>query len=369
MFGFHVSREWSKNRGRPTLTQHVEAARAFYTEESGGDERFAFQVFIAGPQNAKFTVDDQEMKELCGYINACNAENRPTWGVAHGTYIDSPWNYTKPSFKWLCKWIRKELKVAARCGLSGLVVHLNSHPVETVKLVAPLLLGGVYEDTEEECESNSTPPKGFMWGNAVLHQAPLLKEESCPPKQCVRIYLETPCLKLKDENSKNRTEGLVPYDSPEKLCSLMRQLKETVDPHLMYFGLCVDTAHIWSSGQKIASYEEAKDWLDRFEKEAEGVIPLGPGGGNVLMFHLNDEEHPRGSGADEHARLGMGRIWEGDADCLPRSGLQAFVDFARKWDVPMVLERKGKRGKDKTPLFSTQDALAFDIQKLKEVAP
>ena len=60
-----------------------------------------------------------------------------------------------------------------------------------------------------------------------------------------------------------------------------------------------------------------------------------------VLIHLNDSFSGLGSGADRHAPLCQGEIWgayaEGD---LRLSGLAAFVDYAVRWDVPVICERK-----------------------------
>ena len=400
MFGFHVGREWSRG-ARPQLAQEVAAARAFFDAEGGATEGggegqpFAFQVFVAGPRNMKFTADLAEAHGLRDHIRACNAEGRPTWGVAHGTYMDMPWNTDKPSHHWTTKWIRRELRRAASAGLSGLVVHLNSEPADRVLKVLPRVVPPAPQVKliEEECASGllgamlAAPeeyPEGReddegrededleRWECHIRHCAPIRparEDATSPPLDCVRLYLETPHLRLRDEQSADRTEGLVPYDTPEKLCALFSRIRETVDPSLAYFGLCIDTAHIWSCGQDIASYADAADWLRRFEKAAQGVFPLGRAEGTpAVMFHLNDEVHPIGSGADEHARLVRGAMWGKYRGEPGASGLRAFTEFAQKYNIPTVLERKGKSAaKDPDGGFTTREALASDLATLREV--
>lgn len=378
MFGFHINREWATG-ARPTLAHHVASARAFFDDEggAGGAEAgrpFAFQVFVAGPRHMRFTVAPDEARQLREYIRASNAEGRPTWGVAHGTYMDLPWNTDKPSFHWTTKWIQREVRRVASAGLSGLVVHLNSVPAAQVLQVLPLLipptptLGHMLAD-EPDPDADADNAELERWGCFIRRCAPLAGV-GAGARHCVRLYLETPHLKLAAERSPARTEGLVPYDTPEKLCELFRRIRATVDPNLTYFGLCIDTAHLWSCGQDIATREGAADWIRRFEEHARGVFELGPAGGDQVILHLNDEVHARGSGRDEHARLARGVMWGAHRDRPQASGLQPFVDFAQRWGVPTVLERKGKpAGKDPEGVgFDARAALAADLAVLRAVA-
>jgi len=378
MFGFHVSREWARG-ARPQLAQEVAAARAFYDAEGGAKEGggegqpFAFQVFVAGPRSMKFTTDVTEAHGLRDYIRASNAEGRPLWGVAHGTYMDMPWNTDKPNHHWTTKWIQRELLRAASAGLSGLVVHLNSEPADRVLNVLPWLMPAPAENLLGpmlDPDANSENAELERWACHIRHSASVesMREPgaaaTAPPRDCVRLYLETPHLRLRDEHTADRAEGLVPYDTPEKLCALFARIREAVDPDLTYFGLCVDTAHIWSCGQDVSTYAGAADWLRRFERAAQGVFPLGRTGCTpAVMFHLNDEVHPLGSGADEHARLARGAMWGKYRGEPGASGLRAFTEFAQKYGIPTVLERKGKKGAD----FTTSEALSSDLATLREV--
>ena len=54
------------------------------------------------------------------------------------------------------------------------------------------------------------------------------------------------------------------YETPQKLAAFFRKVRE-VDPELQEFGLCIDTAHLWSCGVDIASREDARAWLDELE--------------------------------------------------------------------------------------------------------
>lgn len=393
MFGFHVEREWAGGK-RPGLAAHLKAARAFSEKELPG-RPFAFQVFVAGPRQMKFTVDIEEARELREALQQLRATGLPAWGVAHGTYMDMPWDATKPNHKWTLKWIRLELRRAALAGLAGLVVHLHTTPPQQVLQVLPDLLlsirgapdpGGagnrlhpergsflldVLTPGDPDCERHPGPPDAILGGARAEIGA--LKFWSChirnevslrplpsgaPPAQpdCARVYLEVPAVLPKNSH----------YETPDKLAVLFRGIRKRVDPFLLYFGLCIDTAHIWASGADIASFEAASAWLDQLER-AHGVIPP-----HAIIFHLNDNYNGRGSGKDEHAPLFMGAIWGSYADRRESSGLAAFLDYARRHNVPTILERKAHKPRagvnpegsaSATPLTTTA-ALKSDLAML-----
>ena len=117
------------------------------------------------------------------------------------------------------------------------------------------------------------------------------------------------------------------------MAAFFRKVRE-VDPELSEFGLCVDTAHLWSCGVDIASREAAQTWLEELEAVSD-VIPPG-----AVMFHLNDSLDDRGSGVDHHAPLLQGKIWGEYAEEPKESGLAAFVEYAVRHDTVAILERK-----------------------------
>ena len=137
----------------------------------------------------------------------------------------------------------------------------------------------------------------------------------------VRIYLETPAM-IKKNNSYSESRDLL------KLFALIRKF----DPNMDYFGLCIDSAHLWTAGVSMQSYEEADTYLKSFEEHS--ILPP-----SCIMFHLNDSERTFGHGPDSHAPLCLGHIWEKYRSTLKHSGIAAIVDFAKRHDSCVILER------------------------------
>jgi hypothetical protein len=163
---------------------------------------------------------------------------------------------------------------------------------------------------------------------------PRLRVDGLPAPRPL-IYLETPAV----------TPPKTYYETPQKLAALFREIRSAVDPELDDFGLCVDTAHLWTSGVDLRTYEAAEAWLAGLEAVANVIPP------DRIIFHLNDSARPLGVGPDMHAGLGLGKMWAG----VPpeSSGLAAFVDYARRHDTVVILERKPK------------EALASDYYRLR----
>lgn len=306
MLGFHVNKEWDKSPA-PTLRAHVETARRFRDKTTGAaaGAPFAFQVFIAGPCSLKFVASDAELDDLRDLMAGGGL-----WGVAHGTFMDNPWNTAAPRHKYHCHFIRQELERARRAGLAGVVVHLMSHPPAVVAAVMPRLR-----------------------------------------VRGARVFLETPHLKPEKAH----------YETPEKLAALFRLIRAGGDPDLAHTGLCIDTAHIWAGGADISSYAAGRDWVDRLVAVHDTIPP------RAIIIHLNDNRHPCGAGRDEHDPLLRGAIW-GEYRHMPgKSGLAAFVEYILEYDVPAVLERKARKAADGEPGMSDEEAIAADYQALAEL--
>ena len=280
MFGPHVNRDRAP-AGAP-LAAHVEAARREAEAESGFPIRAA-AVFVGGPRVRRVSLSDAEAADLRAYSARAGVRL-----VAHSAYVAAPWRGDAAA----AAHIRAEAAACQAAGIGALVVHLPKLPLEAVLARAGDLL--------------------------------------CPAAPGVRIFLETPAVRPAESF----------YETPAKLAALLRALAAAGWGGR--FGVCVDTAHLWTCGVDLASRAAAEAWLQGLE--AEGV-PFG-----ALMFHLNDSARPRGVGPDAHAPLGRGLIWGryagGDfaAGDFADSGLAAFVDFARRHSLVAILERSPPGG-------------------------
>lgn len=284
MIGPHVGRyyfsddtssknEQDHNIPKMTITQHIKGAIA-EAKSFGYDVNF-FQIFISGPQRLKLLLSDEEKDELRKFIR--NKSEVPIKVIAHSAFAAYPWT----GVPYPAIFIKKELKVCRRAGLHGLVVHLGKQDIpEVMKNITNLMI------------------------------------DNCP-----LIYLETPS--LKPENSY--------YVKPKDIGLLFKFIKK-FDPEFKYFGLCIDSAHLWTSGIDIQSYENAAAWLDEIMKQG---IPT-----KNIIIHLNDSKTPIGSGIDQHAMLMKGLIWKSYIDSPKKSGLYAFLDFSYKYQIHIILERR-----------------------------
>ncbi len=274
MFGPHVNRVYAKRRRgvRPSITEHIRIAVA-----NAATAHFtprAVQIFVGNPHRRVITLTPEEASELKAYIHETKL-----WTVAHGSYLDSPWKGNAAA----TAHIDAEMGTCVSAGINGLVIHLG-RPDHT----------------------------------AVVATLPLPR----PEWKTARLYLETPHVKPKHSH----------YSHPSDYGALFRTIRAEVDPELQHYGLCIDTAHLWSCGVDIRARGAAEQWLQGLDAIAHIVPPA------ALLFHLNDSLDALGSGVDHHAPLGEGVMWSGiDAN---ESGMAAFVEYAVRRGIPAILERK-----------------------------
>ena len=241
-----------------------------------GVELRAAQIFVGGPRQRVITMTPEDSQALYEFTQENHFKV-----FAHSAYVAPPWGGDPDA----ARFIRKELKVCESAGIAGLIVHLPKAPIETVIKYIPRLLN---------------PEVGSK----------------------VRIYFETPAVRPEESY----------YETPEKLAALFDALR-AFDADQSLFGLCVDTAHLWTCGVDISSRESAEDWLQRLEK----LIPP-----SITIIHANDSQRPLGVGPDMHAGLADGKIWSNYALHMKASGIAAFITYADKHKLPFILERNSK---------------------------
>lgn len=303
------------------------------TEKQGFLMRAA-QIFVMGPRDRTKRVDGQK-----AFAAVRRAAEKLTLMV-HSSYRNSnPWRGDPTA----AQSIRDELAICAEIGAHGLVVHLPVGPPEWVLKFLPALIaanggggGGGPEGVDRQAEDVADEDDDLIL-RAELKNLILLAElknsaslsssshaaPTCPRANggavAPRIYLEL--VACRPENSR--------YETPAKIAQLFAGIRK-FDPELKRFGFCVDTAHLWACGVDISSYERAERWFNDLELTKPPPV----------VVHLNDNRWGLGEGRDEHAQLFAGSVW-GKYKHRPReSGLAAILDYARRNETVVILERR-----------------------------
>jgi deoxyribonuclease-4 len=118
----------------------------------------------------------------------------------------------------------------------------------------------------------------------------------------------------------------------EEIGDIISKVDKKLQPQI---GVCIDSAHIFGSGQYDFGDIES---FDRFVSDFDQQIGLE----KLKLFHLNDSRVKFNSKKDRHENLALGYIFaEEKVDEYGRNGLEALqhvLNFAREHDVALIGE-------------------------------
>ena len=160
------------------------------------------------------------------------------------------------------------------------------------------------------------------WG-LVIHITKIHPSEIAEAMHILKPYVEKSGVILLLEMTASKLDPDLTYETPEKLNNLITLIGHKEN----WYGICVDTAHIWAAGIDIRSYNSMKEWLNRLAFKSK-----------ILLFHLNGISSERGSGKDKHEIVFEkdDKIWH---KIKPEySGVRAIVEFATKRNIPIICE-------------------------------
>lgn len=242
------------------------------------------QIFITGSNHANIMVRSDVRNKLKKLLDDKIINKL----YVHSSYM-SPLTDSKPIY---IKQLIKQLEICNEIGVSGLVIHFQSNPKNiVVKLINEILLS-----------------------TNCVHAA-------STQNNCI-LYFEHRVIKDKQYQ----------YSEPDELIGMYKYILDHIDnkyKHLI--GICIDTCHIWSNGIDISSLKKATLYIDNIVEELRVNKIDNPN----IMIHLNDCLYPLGYYRDVHAQFGN-FIWQ---EPFNKSGLKAFIDFAKHNNIDMILER------------------------------
>lgn len=285
-----------------------------YIQSIGGT---AIQIFTGSNQSsslkAKQTITEEQASTIKKYL-----KEHKLYLAIHAIYLLNFCSYPPSSQRihYAHKNLIYDLELGEKIGASTVVLHLGYQ----TKL------------TSEEAYNN-------MADNIIY----ILKQTQTTAPN-VSISLETPA------GQGSQIATTIPEF--EKLFNLIQQklslekksLAKKLDNRLT---ICVDTAHIFSSGHDIRTPKLFKTYFTEIFSKF---------GKRIALIHLNDSKQPLNSRKDQHEGLGDGTIFSSVEN---KESLKYLVKWSKKHIVPIVLETH-KAGSPKNPdgsLYAQEIAL------------
>ncbi|UCE13982.1 MAG: deoxyribonuclease IV [Candidatus Heimdallarchaeota archaeon] len=130
----------------------------------------------------------------------------------------------------------------------------------------------------------------------------------------VREYIKDPSMILLENSTAKRKKWGNKIEHFEKILGHVQEEQ--------YVGICLDTAHAYSSGYDISTSEGLNEVIDLIEAQI--------GKDKLRLIHINDSKGKLGSGIDHHEHIGKGYI---GLDCF-----RELMQNPRFKRLPMILE-------------------------------
>ena len=205
----------------------------------------AVQIFTHGPRNThRNKIDTKAIVEFC-------KENEVFLSI-HSSYIlgnvlwkitsESMQNDAEASKKYMDHFL-DQIKISKELNNVPIVIHLPRLPIDNVINTIKILAGTI------------------------------IKNKS------LILFEHIPC-----------TDSKAEYASPERLNELVKRLGLVLPKQ--HWGLCLDTAHIWSCGIDLRTYKAQEHWFSELNKDTKEMIKLIHLNGSVSKtFYTNKDVH------------------------------------------------------------------------------
>jgi len=278
-----------------------------YIESIGGN---VSQIFLGNKLSSqlkyKTKLSAEEIKDINQYIKTTKHQL-----VVHAPYVVNLCSKPPSSqgIQYQLDSLKHDLELGDQLGFVGLVVHIGSQ----LKL------------SEDEAYQN---------------MAKCIQEVINRSAGKGRILLETPA-----------GQGTQIATDLDGLAKLWRLFPTKYHARL---GICLDTCHVFSSGEPLHTSKGVKDYMTRFDK----LIGLK----HLVVVHLNDSKMPLNSRKDRHENLTEGYIYGSDLGGDLRA-LKTLMEFLSKQGIPALLETPGDGSKNDSKSGSYQSQFQL-IQKL-----
>jgi len=248
------------------------------------------QIFLKNPMKVSFCklTDDK-----CDIISEYIKENN-IYLVVHGQYII---NFIKKNIEWAIKSVVDDIKMLDKIVPeykkkdTGVIIHMGKN---------------VNKESIDICVEN-------FYIN--------IKRVIDGTKECgTKLILET--------STKTKNGNDIFYDITifGKLVSYLKNNLSSDEYDRI--GYCIDTAHIFASGYDIKTKESFENFMLLWDEQI-GINKL-------TLFHLNDSKVGLNCCRDLHEQIGDGFIYK---EC--KDGLKELINFAKKNNIPIIIESGG----------------------------
>lgn len=278
-----------------------------YIDSIGGN---VSQIFLGNKLSSqlkyKTKLSDEEIKEIHNYL-----KTKKHILVVHAAYVLNLCSKppTSQAIQYQLDSIKYDLELGYKLGFYGLVVHIGSK----LKL------------DEDEAYKNM----------ALCIQEVINRSDGKG-----RILLET-----------SSGQGTQIGTDLEGLAKLWKLFPSKYHNRL---GICLDTCHVFSSGESFHTSKGVKQYFSRFDS----LIGLN----HLVVVHLNDSKMPFNSRKDRHENLAEGYIYNYDLGGDLKA-LKTLMELLEKYNIPALLETPGDGSKNDPRAGSYQSQFNL-IQKL-----
>ncbi len=220
----------------------------------------------------RMKLDDDGIKAACENISL----------VVHGAYVTTQiWNSDEKKAEKGMKLVRDHITRASEIGAWGVVIHTMHVPLENYVAVMK-----------------------------QLHPYAVEKK--------VRVIIEMAA----------STPNDMTFETGEKINRLVDAVNAaTGDESGRWWGICVDTSHIWALGQHIQTREEMDAWLSGLKYPQY-----------IALFHLNGSQNDFHVYKDKHALpfAHNDKMWYGIEPA--KSAVASVVAYAKKNNICIIVE-------------------------------
>ena len=291
-----ISRKISRNisRNKFQIGAHASIAKGVlngikYIQDIGGN---AVQIFLGSTRSSslkmKRPISDSEAQEIKNYIT----QNK-IYLVIHSIYLLNFCSFPPPPhknskrLKYAIDNLIYDMNMASKIGAKGVVLHIG------------------YQKTlpQQEAYQNMIANVKYVVDNTPSD---------------VKVILETPA-----------GQGTQIAKTLEEFAELYNMFTSKYKKRVT---ICIDTAHIFTSGNDIRTKKGISRYLRKFNK----LI----GFEHLSLFHINDSKVPLNSRRDVHQGIGDGYIFKSSMGGNIEA-LKTLSRWAKKHKIPMILETHG----------------------------